>query len=148
MVGGSVTITNSLIVRNGDAEGDIGGLQLPQAVTFTNNTVAGNRSGDLVASGVICDPDTSPLKNSIVWDNGFRNITGACVFSRSAIEHATKNGDNLDVNPQLDEVYRPTNQAVFNVGDTAAVEGLKLDYSLGPRVAGTGVDLGCFEAPL
>jgi hypothetical protein len=146
--GGSFTITNNFIFRNGDDDEDVGGCKLDPdgASSFEFNTVVYNLTvgGGTRAGGVVCDDGTFTANNNVIYANttgGVQKQTvGDCDFGTSRQEDEAAGNPLGFVSPTV----LPFNYHLVDgsplIGEAGPSDiALDVDGDLRP---GNGADLG------
>jgi hypothetical protein len=145
LASGNFEITSSLIINNGSASSDLGGVAFGTGSngTFVNNTVAANRASSGKAGGVICDPAVT-LLNSILADNGGTKASAGC----PADDGTNVSAATLAAACGLDGNFKPTTGRCINDGgdnDAVTNNNLVADREGEPRIKSGKVDIGAFE---
>jgi Right handed beta helix region len=158
------TLTNNVIVRNGDANSNYGGIQLANLIAGMSrleyNTVTLNTGKMNTTTGVDCaSSDTVAFSNNIVYGNVVSgtgtqiSIDPQCTWTYSDIGPTVgtvpgPGTGNLNVIPAFVDAaannFRPAlTSPVIDKADPASV--LRFDFSGNLRPLGPGRDLGAYE---
>jgi hypothetical protein len=133
---GTFIITNTLITGNGVANSTFGGVALASASgtsLFEHNTVIDNYVNSTQPAGVTCAFGPVSVRASIITGNENSQTSGCTLDSLT---------NTTDCGATQTNSYKPSLAACL---DTAATTTLTLDRASGPRVKGSGPDLGCYE---
>lgn len=158
---GTVSLTNSTISGNWASSSGGGGLRAYRsAVTLTNVTISGN-SGTQTSGILVDDASTVLLRNSIVWGNAVGQIQKTADGSLTATNSIVQGGytgatdaDPLFVTPVPSAPTTSGNlrlraaSPAIDAGDDGVTSPSlpSTDLDGNPRIIGSAVDLGAYEA--
>ncbi|PDW02309.1 beta strand repeat-containing protein [Candidatus Viridilinea mediisalina] len=158
------TLTNVLISGNFVSFNAAGIANNNSNPTLTNVTISGNRAANWGGGIVSWGGSSTTVRNSIIWGNlggTAANIGGDTpTVSYSIVQGGYPGTGNLDSDPLFvnpiaagsaptdtgDYRLQPSSPAV-NFGDNALIpSGVTTDLAGNPRIIGTTVDMGAYEA--
>jgi hypothetical protein len=158
--GGSATLVNNIIVRNGGLSSLIGGVELRNVtgLRFEFNTVAGNgTSGAGFAAGVQCSAaNPVTLSNSILHGDAANQVSGTeqnCAFAYN-LSNESLGGTNiatavtaeaLFVNPTEGDYHTKAGSPAIAAAQPDSTTAIDFDGDARPSPAGSRADIGADE---
>jgi len=159
-----VLIAGNLLAENTAFAGGAmfaSGIRAVSIVVTTNNTIVGNHStsggavleapyGSLFANNVVAFNSAGVERNS--WNETPGTYRNNCVFGNAAFNYKVVTAGTGDIS--LDPLFADREQGDYHLlpgspcidaGDRSVVENGWLDLDGGPRISGSGVDIGAYE---